>query len=724
MISAGRRSVAAPFSNRAGKRKASNTQDIGVLLRKKQKAQVIRLTAQPQKKEEAEPDATKDTGIIVVGDNAREPVKTTPSTAPLALPAGQPPMYSNIRAALCDSIHFWKTHQGGIQSTNMVATGMLLNGKTTPRDVLRSQVIVTTVGGGLQIDADGKHIRTQNQKNDCRNYVCLKNAMEIRQPVGVVIGKQPGERGHYANNLLQVKLEYHYNVLDWFFVTEIWSERQPTQRDGTSFIQYVVRLEKIDLDSVSWWMPRDEERNHMWAVGQFHCRTVACRLCNTESKEIFKDGWCCLEKTCPEFFHFSGLDVDINRLQYNENFLNERTMWTSRIPLQNLMPDLPIMTPGVFGSEAKFKGGIICPTCKSATRRISWDGWTCERACGFKLSMPPKDIDLGWVRNETQRVFRNKTKFYEVDHRIPRVEHTVAGYDVTSFYLPNIPQNLDDAKFIGSVTIFRPKESTLQRQGGLNDLFQEMQEATRMGDVELRRHPAFCRGSHMEELTSHFSCNMGADYKFGVVMETSNGFETAPDPVMKALSRLTWGGATAVALTADHVAKNGLSVDSSSMPDNFTDFNEQLMLGYFGESQISYHDDGEKELGPTVATLSLGSPACMRFRGKKKSGFKNTIARGQVMLSFVLEHGDIVIMHGTKIHQHYEHAVIAAGIRRYALTCRYIRPEMIQDPKRRQQAIVNGKVPIYWQKQAYKGESTKDLDPLSHDADAGQNTTN
>ncbi len=84
-----------------------------------------------------------------------------------------------------------------------------------------------------------------------------------------------------------------------------------------------------------------------------------------------------------------------------------------------------------------------------------------------------------------------------------------------------------------------------------------------------------------------FNIRQGADYKFGVVMETSNGFETAPDPVMKALSRLTWGGATAVALTADHVAKNGLSVDSSSMPDNFTDFNEQLMLGYFGESQIS-----------------------------------------------------------------------------------------------------------------------------------------
>jgi alkylated DNA repair dioxygenase AlkB len=44
----------------------------------------------------------------------------------------------------------------------------------------------------------------------------------------------------------------------------------------------------------------------------------------------------------------------------------------------------------------------------------------------------------------------------------------------------------------------------------------------------------------------------------------------------------------------------------------------------------------------------------MRFRGKKKSGFQDTVAAGNVMLSFYLEHGDIVIMHGTKIHQHYE----------------------------------------------------------------------
>lgn len=56
---------------------------------------------------------------------------------------------------------------------------------------------------------------------------------------------------------------------------------------------------------------------------------------------------------------------------------------------------------------------------------------------------------------------------------------------------------------------------------------------------------------------------------------------------MKALSRLTWAGATAVALTAGDAAENNLSVDPVSMPNEFIDFNEQLMLGYFEGSQIS-----------------------------------------------------------------------------------------------------------------------------------------
>lgn len=98
------------------------------------------------------------------------------------------------------------------------------------------------------------------------------------------------------------------------------------------------------------------------------------------------------------------------------------------------------------------------------------------------------------VNHETNKAMGKKTKFFEVDARIRHSSHNVAGYEVTSFYLPNAPQNLHEAEFIGSVTVLRPTQSTLERNGGLNDLFHEIQQATRTGDVKLRRHPAFCRG--------------------------------------------------------------------------------------------------------------------------------------------------------------------------------------------------------------------------------------
>ncbi|KAI2627218.1 hypothetical protein GGS21DRAFT_545858 [Xylaria nigripes] len=655
---------------------------------------------------------TASTALVVsaapsAAQDEAPPVEPTEDTDPLTypLPVGTPPVCSNVRAALCDSIDYWRAHQGGIQSTKNKATGMLLNGKTTPRDVLQAQVIVTTVGGGLKTAADGKHIRTEDQGDKNRNYVSLKNAMDVGEPIGVVAGKQAGEKG-YSNNLLRVRLENHFNVLAWFFITDIWTEYQPIQRDGSRFKHYCVRLQKIDLQSVSWWVPRDSETLNMHTIGEFQCPKFACVQCNHHSKEIFREGWCCLMQSCPKFFCFMRPDVDIDNLQYNKNFLNERKEWVSTRPLGSLVPRSIEKQPNEFGSEERFKRGLICPTCRFASRRISWDGWMCEKGCGYKVSMPPLDVPMSLVHEETEKQLKRRQKYFEVDSRLLSVQYNVCGYEVSSFFLPNVQANQHEASWIGSVTVFRPKQSALERAGGLNELFQEIQEATRLGDVKLERRPAFCRGSHMEELTSHFSCNMGADYKFGVVVETSNGFETAPAPIMKALGRLTWGGSTAVELTAKHVSKKALSIDSQSMPDNFIDFNEELMLGYFQKSQISFHDDGEKELGPTVATLSLGSPSTMRFRCKAKTNkMEDTVGANGILLSIVLEHGDMVIMHGTKIHQYYEHAVMASGIRRYALTCRYIRPELIPNAERREKALVNGKVPDHWRDRAYKGET-------------------
>jgi len=50
----------------------------------------------------------------------------------------------------------------------------------------------------------------------------------------------------------------------------------------------------------------------------------------------------------------------------------------------------------------------------------------------------------------------------------------------------------------------------------------------------------------------------------------------------------------------------------------YQDFNELLIFAYLQGQKIKYHDDGEKGLGPRIATLSLGAPATMTLRLKAK----------------------------------------------------------------------------------------------------------
>lgn len=122
-----------------------------------------------------------------------------------------------------------------------------------------------------------------------------------------------------------------------------------------------------------------------------------------------------------------------------------------------------------------------------------------------------------------------------------------------------------------------------------------------------------------------------------------------------------------------------------------------------------WHDDGEKDLGPDIASLSLGGAATMNFRLKSKHWmFKERVAKkynpqqpvlpgsqawkirlavnelyhagqmpeyedakaqlfkslnskgetskknGVAVLSLELRHGDMVVMHGEDIQKHYE----------------------------------------------------------------------
>ena len=76
--------------------------------------------------------------------------------------------------------------------------------------------------------------------------------------------------------------------------------------------------------------------------------------------------------------------------------------------------------------------------------------------------------------------------------------------------------------------------------------------------------------------------------------------------------------------------------------------------------QLKYHDDGEKTLGPTVASISLGCSSIMEWRPKAsvnvcgKTKTNNKRKEKKEVLKILLEHGDIMIMHGAKIQKLYE----------------------------------------------------------------------
>ncbi len=79
----------------------------------------------------------------------------------------------------------------------------------------------------------------------------------------------------------------------------------------------------------------------------------------------------------------------------------------------------------------------------------------------------------------------------------------------------------------------------------------------------------------------------GAYYKFGVVVKNTKGFDEAPDPILKALHRLTWAGNTAISAIRTIAEKESLKASEGSMPPGFIPFNELLSLGYFEPSVIS-----------------------------------------------------------------------------------------------------------------------------------------
>jgi len=104
-------------------------------------------------------------------------------------------------------------------------------------------------------------------------------------------------------------------------------------------------------------------------------------------------------------------------------------------------------------------------------------------------------------------------------------------------------------------------------------------------------------------------------------------------------------------------------------------FNEILSVAYMAEQKmecrciitrifslkrtvVSVHSDGERDLGPIVAGLSLGASAIMAFRpvpSRWKAAEPEADRKSPpIFLKLLLRHGDMVVMEGAELQEFYQ----------------------------------------------------------------------
>ncbi|KAH8816837.1 hypothetical protein F5884DRAFT_236441 [Xylogone sp. PMI_703] len=493
-------------------------------------------------------------------------------------PFGEPLVWADKRQQLCEALPYYKAYQSGAYMHDGIVHGFLCDKEVGFRDKFTDEVMICRVGGGRAPDGNGAMVQARDQ-NVSSVALALQRTMDLRLPVAIIVGGR--------NPLCPVLLPHYYCVLDWFHVTDVWCEIM------NRFKVWMVRFEKVDLSKRSWWSPSSELLSPTAVRGFDNIRSFAsCKTCHHESKLIYNIGWTCQNNQCVRFFDFAKA-YDPLKLDYTAEFLNERTRFLGEGPgslSPPLLVDADLISMEAFGIEKECKRGIVCPLCGCCSRRIEWDHWFCENSsCNFTHRIRQLPIPISEVVRRCPD--SDEIQLKDTMNGGVRVGQSIRGlYDVYEYIIPGV-----GGEAIGFVRHFKANGIINQQPDGPNDLFVAMQR----DNFGLKRNPARLPGLPGEILTSHWAANWGAPYKYGVSV-LSKGFNEAPAVIIKALKRLTWAGQQAV---TDNF-------------DSFHPFNELLSIGYFEGTSIGYHDDGEAELGPTVATLSLGAAATMSFRPK------------------------------------------------------------------------------------------------------------
>ncbi|KAI9756288.1 MAG: hypothetical protein M1815_003872 [Lichina confinis] len=599
-------------------------------------------------------------------------------------PIGQPAVWAENRHAMCECLPYYRAFQSGAYVSGGLCHGLLMDKQAGERDVVSEHVVIARAGGGMT-RVDGEFSQTADQTSDSSVVQSMTRNKEQDVPLVLILGSE--------NPKSPTRLPHRYCVMDHFHVTRIWCEKVGSKNT------YMFRFQKLDTNRPSWWMGQPQAGLSNRLDSTWQPAEAGCLFCKTVNEQIYTVGWMCLNEKCPAFWSIRRAPTE-GPLEYTPEFLMPTAPRNSdNIPTFPLRPPLP--RPDEYEMALGFSRacwkGIVCPQCGACNSRVEWAHWHCRtQGCGFVHAIPIRPVGRRVVSQSMDDMFGHALP---TARTLPVIEETSSSFDgnyrITVLQLPDC----------GTIAHVQANHAIITRTGGPDSMFLNLQRS----NMGLKRFPL---GNSVVSgaLTAHFAVNFGMPYKY-IVSVDSKSFSEAHPTIMNVLHRLSWA--------AQKVVHDG----------SFTEFNELLAVGYFEDQRMNYHDDGEYGLGPTVATMSLGGDAVMSFRMKRthytgfsKSGvFKGDGAPVRGCLNYEtrktlyeagdslsaqereekinelrggrqgnanpavtlqLKHGDMVIMHGANIQKYYEHAVHPSGRLRFALTCRHIDPNTVDEGQR------------------------------------------
>jgi hypothetical protein len=319
-------------------------------------------------------------------------------------PRGAPFAWAESRQELCESLPYYRAYHSGCYATSAKFTsaiqkhksdivrdcvpfGYLLAGFGSSRDVWKhgGRVIISHGGG-----KSGKEDILKRSVDDVNPNIDGLDEISASTEAHKAIGDQTLEDGQISAlvhshrcqtpivlliakdyKLSHFELPCAFAVLGWYWITDVWCEREPSKDGSPGWVRWKFRFQYIQSQGRPWWLGNEDApfwsptsgqaakrvashaqvkksstlpTSNQWSSGKViqrpaHLASITideektgdvpiCSQCRQSSPMVFQNGWMCLSQNCAEFWRVSYVikAVELLRLSRSCSYLMAQSL--------------------------------------------------------------------------------------------------------------------------------------------------------------------------------------------------------------------------------------------------------------------------------------------------------------------------------------------------------------------------------------------------------------